>query len=229
MFHQYFGIFGILNFGNLNLQRFSHFLWNDDYWRSDYWLFLILLMIFLHAMLLRFRDGRVFLSGDTEIDSDTVTERRNGRSYKDLQDLQVNENATAAGRKGSCGFNASGGESGWGRDPSAAQSFSLLSRKSWILLIFSSCWSSRSKITPMGVFFSPTPSILFSTLFFMLRRRSEAWLRITAERETRRHDRHSAGNHSGSRGRNNNYNETLHFPKAAFSSLFTYQTSKQSK
>lgn len=32
---------------------------------------------------------------------------------------------------------------------------------------------------PMGVFFSPTPSILFSSLFFMLRSLREAWIRIT--------------------------------------------------
>lgn len=60
-----------------------------------------------------------------------------------------------------------------------AQSFSLLSKKSWILLIFSSCWSRRSSMTPMGVFFRPTPSILFSNLFFMLRSLREAWIRIT--------------------------------------------------
>lgn len=64
-------------------------------------------------------------------------------------------------------------------------SFNLLSRKSWILLIFSSCWSRRSRMTPMGVFFSPTPSILFSSLFFMLRSLREAWIRITAQKSRR--------------------------------------------
>lgn len=59
-------------------------------------------------------------------------------------------------------------------------SFSLLSIKSWILLIFSSCWSRRSMIMPIGVFFRPAPSILFSSLFFMLRSLREAWMRITA-------------------------------------------------
>lgn len=58
-------------------------------------------------------------------------------------------------------------------------SFSLFSMKSWILLIFSSCWSRRSMMMPMGVFFSPTPSILFSSLFFMLRSLKEAWIKIT--------------------------------------------------
>lgn len=59
------------------------------------------------------------------------------------------------------------------------QSFSLLPKKSWILLIFSSCWSKRSIMTPIGVFFRPTPSILFSNLFFILRSLREAWIRIT--------------------------------------------------
>lgn len=63
-------------------------------------------------------------------------------------------------------------------------SFSLLSMKSWILFIFSSCWSRRSMMMPMGVFFSPTPSILFSSLFFMLRSLREAWIRITTEKKT---------------------------------------------
>ena len=68
----------------------------------------------------------------------------------------------------------------------ASYSFSLLSMKSWILFIFSSCWSRRSMMTPMGVFFSPTPSILFSSLFFMLRSLREAWIRITAGKTTER-------------------------------------------
>lgn len=57
--------------------------------------------------------------------------------------------------------------------------FSFDSRKSWILLIFSSCWSSRSRMMPIGDFFMPTPSILFSSLFFMLRSLRDAWTRIT--------------------------------------------------
>lgn len=67
-------------------------------------------------------------------------------------------------------------------------SFSLLSMKSWILFIFSSCWSSRSMMMPIGVFFSPTPSILFSSLFFMLRSLREAWIRITVEETAASHD-----------------------------------------
>lgn len=39
-------------------------------------------------------------------------------------------------------------------------------------------------MTPMGVFFSPTPSILFSSLFFMLRSLREAWIRITTGKTT---------------------------------------------
>lgn len=42
---------------------------------------------------------------------------------------------------------------------------------------------------PIGVFFSPTPSILFSSLFFMLRSLKEAWIRITAEEAVASHDR----------------------------------------
>lgn len=37
---------------------------------------------------------------------------------------------------------------------------------------------------PMGVFFSPTPSILFSSLFFMLRSLREAWIKITTGTRT---------------------------------------------
>lgn len=40
---------------------------------------------------------------------------------------------------------------------------------------------------PMGVFFSPTPSILFSSLFFMLRSLREAWISITAGKATASH------------------------------------------
>lgn len=58
-------------------------------------------------------------------------------------------------------------------------SLSLLSRKFWILLKFSSCWPSAASRMPMGDFFSPALSILFSSLFFMLRRRREAWAKIT--------------------------------------------------
>ena len=61
--------------------------------------------------------------------------------------------------------------------------FSLDSRKSWILLIFSSCWSSRSRMMPIGDFFMPTPSILFSSLFFMLRSLRDAWTRITTRKK----------------------------------------------
>lgn len=58
-------------------------------------------------------------------------------------------------------------------------SLSLLSRKSWILFKFSSCWPSASSRMPMGDFFNPALSILFSSLFFMLRRRRDAWAKIT--------------------------------------------------
>lgn len=58
-------------------------------------------------------------------------------------------------------------------------SLSLLSRKSWILLRFSSCWPSASSKIPMGDFLSPALSILFSSLFFMFRRRSDACAKIT--------------------------------------------------
>lgn len=58
-------------------------------------------------------------------------------------------------------------------------SFSFPSRKLWIFWKFSSCWPRASSKMPMGDLFSPAPSILFSSLFFMLRRRNEACAHIT--------------------------------------------------
>lgn len=53
-------------------------------------------------------------------------------------------------------------------------SFSFPSRKLWIFWRPSSCWPKASRRMPMGDLFSPAPSILFSSLFFMLRRRNDA-------------------------------------------------------
>lgn len=61
----------------------------------------------------------------------------------------------------------------------ARHSFSFPSRKLWIFWKFSSCWPRASSRMPMGDLFRPAPSILFSSLFFMLRRRNEACADIT--------------------------------------------------
>ncbi len=61
----------------------------------------------------------------------------------------------------------------------SSHSFSFPSRKLWIFWTFSSCWPRASSKMPIGDLFSPAPSILFSSLFFMLRRRSEACANIT--------------------------------------------------
>lgn len=53
-------------------------------------------------------------------------------------------------------------------------SLSFASSKFWIFWKFSSCCPRASSKRPIGDLFSPAPSILFSSLFFMLRRRNEA-------------------------------------------------------
>lgn len=67
----------------------------------------------------------------------------------------------------------------WERHYWQSSFFSLLSRMSWILLKFSSCWPNASSMIPMGDFLSPALSILFSSLFLMFRRRSDACAKIT--------------------------------------------------
>lgn len=66
--------------------------------------------------------------------------------------------------------------------PQVSYSYSLtLLMYSVNLLMFSSCCSRASRTMPMGVLFSPIPSILFSSLFLRFLSRSDAWMNINSK------------------------------------------------